>query len=110
MKIVTQEINKVRTLQQYFHRLRTLCIFSCYWAGLEKSWNSYLLEGVATVIKCACKFIWRGIAARSMLVEMVCEKGIKLHGKEKMNLEKRLTRSSNLCWWHSSIKPKEVCL
>ena len=59
-----------------------------YWAGLEKSWNGYLVESVATVIKRACRFTWRGIAARSILVETVYEKGIKLHGKEKKNLKK----------------------
>ncbi|MGB7510064.1 MAG: hypothetical protein WBP54_02115 [Pelodictyon phaeoclathratiforme] len=45
-----------------------------YWAGLEKSWNGYLLESVATVINRSCKFTWRGIAARSMLVETVYQK------------------------------------
>ena len=81
-----------------------------YWAGLEKSWNGYLLESVATVIKRACQFTWRGIAARSILVKTVYEKGIKLCGKEKKNLEKRLKRSSSLRWWDISIRPKAVCL
>jgi len=81
-----------------------------YWAGLEKSWNGYLLESVATVINRSCKFTWRGIAARSMLVKTVYEKGIRLYGKEKKNLEKRLTRSPSLHWWDISIRPKTVFL
>ena len=56
----------------------------------------------------ACKFTWRGIAARAMLVKRVYQKGIKLFGKEKKNLEKRLTRSSSLRWWDICIKPKPV--
>jgi hypothetical protein len=81
-----------------------------YWAGLEKSWNGYLLESVAIVINHACKFTWRGIAARSMLVETVYQKGIKLCGEEKKNLEKRLTRSSSLRWCDICIRPKSVFL
>jgi hypothetical protein len=45
-----------------------------------------------------------------MLVETVYQKGIKLYGKEKKNLEKRLMRSPSLRWWDICIRPKAVCL
>ena len=81
-----------------------------YWAGLEKSWNGYLLESVTTVINRASNFAWRGISATAMLIDTVYQKGIKLCGKEKKNLEKRLMRSKDLQWWDISIKPKTVLL
>jgi hypothetical protein len=70
----------------------------------------FLLESVAIVINRSRRFAWRGIVAKAMLVETVYQKGIKLCGKEKKNLEKRLTRSLSLRWWDISIRPKEVCL
>jgi len=81
-----------------------------YWAGLEKSWNGYLLESVTTVINRANNFAWRGIPARAMLLDRVYQKGIKLCGKEKKNLEKRLMRSKDLQWWDISISSKTVFL
>jgi len=73
---------------------------------LEKSWNGYLLESVTTVINRASNFAWRGIAATAMLIDTECQKDIKLCGKEKKNLKKRLMRSKDLQWWDISIKPK----
>ena len=81
-----------------------------YWAGLEKSWNGYLLESVPTVINRASNFAWRGIAATAMLIDTVYQKGIKLCDKEKKNLEKRLMRSKELQWWDISISSKTVFL
>jgi hypothetical protein len=81
-----------------------------YWAGLEKSWNGYLLESVTTVINRAKSFTWRGISATAMLIDTEYQKGIKLCGKEKKNLEKRLIRSKDLQWWDISIRPKTVFL
>ncbi len=81
-----------------------------YWAGLEKSWNGYLLESVTTVINRANNFAWRGISATAMLIDTVYQKGIKRCGKEKKNLEKRLMRSKDLQWWDISIRPKTVFL
>ncbi len=81
-----------------------------YWAGLEKSWNGYLLESVTTVINRASNFAWRGISATAMLIDTVYQKGIRLCGKEKKNLEKRLMRSKDLQWWDISIRPKTVFL
>jgi hypothetical protein len=81
-----------------------------YWAGLEKSWNGYLLESVSTVINRAGNFAWRGIAAKARLVDKVYQKGVKLCWKDRKNLEKRLMRSPNLHWWDISIRPKTVFL
>jgi len=81
-----------------------------YWAGLEKSWNGYLLESVTTVINRAKSFTWRGIAATAMLIDTVYQKGIKLCGKEKKQMEKRLMRSKDLQWWDISIRPEMVFL
>lgn len=40
-----------------------------YWAGLEKSWNGYLLDTVTTVINRACNFFGRGIQTTVKLVD-----------------------------------------
>jgi hypothetical protein len=79
-----------------------------YWAGLEKSWNGYLLDSVATVLNRAGNFAWRGMQTTVRLLETLYEKGVKLCGKEKDDLEKRLLRSQELRWWDIVIYPKMV--
>ena len=79
-----------------------------YWAGLEKSWNGYLLDSVATVLNRAGNFAWRGMQTAVRLLETLYEKGVKLCGKEKDDLEKRLLRSQELRWWDIVIYPKMV--
>lgn len=79
-----------------------------YWAGLEKSWNGYLLDSVTTVLNRAGNFVWRGMRTTVSLLNTMYEKGVKLCGKEKDNLEKRLLRSQDLRWWDIAIYPKMV--
>jgi len=79
-----------------------------YWAGLEKSWNGYLLDSVTTVLYRAGNFLWRGKQATVRLLDTVYEKGVKLCGMEKDALEKRLLRSPDLQWWDITICPKMV--
>jgi Rhodopirellula transposase DDE domain len=79
-----------------------------YWAGLEKSWNGYLLDTVETVIQRAGNFIWNGLRTVTRLVEKSYEKGLKLIGKEKKDLEQRLQRSPDLRWWDITINPITV--
>lgn len=81
-----------------------------YWAGLEKSWNGYLLDTVETVLKRAANFVWKGMRAVTRLLDAPYEKGIKVCGDEKTALEKRLKRSSALRWWDITICPKTVNL
>ena len=81
-----------------------------YWAGLEKSWNGYLLSTVDTVINRAGNFYWKGMRTMACLVDAVYEKGIKLCGNEKIDLEQRLERSTELNWWDINIHPKTVRL
>jgi hypothetical protein len=81
-----------------------------YWAGLEKSWNGYLLGTVDTVINRAGNFYWKGLRTMACLVDAVYEKGVKLCGTEKRNLEHRLERSAELNWWDIAINPKTVLL
>ena len=76
-----------------------------YWAGLEKSWNGYLLDSVPTVLSRAGNFVWRGMQTTARLLDALYEKGVKLCGKEKDNLEKRLSRSQYLRWWDITICP-----
>jgi hypothetical protein len=76
-----------------------------YWAGLEHSWNGYLLNSVETVLHRAGNFTWRGIQATARLVETLYEKGIKLYGRQKTALESRLFRSPELCWWDITVFP-----
>jgi len=79
-----------------------------YWAGLEKSWNGYLLDSVTTVLNRAGNFLWRGMQATVRLLDTVYEKGIKLDRKAKNDLETRLLRSEDLQWWDIAIHPKMV--
>ncbi len=81
-----------------------------YWAGLEKSWNGYLLDTVETVIKRAGNFIWKGLRAETRLLDVPYEKGVKVCGDEKSDLEQRLQRSPVLRWWDITISPKTVNL
>ena len=81
-----------------------------YWAGLEKSWNGYLLDTVDTVIRRARNFFWKGLRTTARLLDGVYEKGIKVCGDEKAELEQRLQRSPILHWWDITILPKLVNL
>ena len=53
------------------------------------------LDSVATVLNRAGNFAWRGIQATVRLLDTLYEKGVKLCGKEKDVLEKRLLRSQD---------------
>ena len=79
-----------------------------YWAGLEKSWNGYLLDTVSCVLKRAGNFIWKGLCATVKMIDAVYEKGVKVCGKEKVKLEQRLDRSDRLPLYDITIKPKMV--
>lgn len=81
-----------------------------YWAGLEKSWNGYLLSTVDTVINRAGNFWWTGMRTVARLVEATYEKGVKLCANGKRDLEHRLERSAELNWWDITIDPKTVRL
>jgi hypothetical protein len=81
-----------------------------YWAGLEKSWNGYLLDTVDTVIRRAGNFFWKGLRTMTRLLDAAYEKGVKVCGNEKSELEQRLQRSPVLHWWDITIHPKTVIL
>jgi len=81
-----------------------------YWAGLEKSWNGYLLDSVKTVVNRAGNFFWKGMRTTVRLLESVYEKGVKVQGTQKKDLEQRLCRSPQLPWWDITIYPKTVLL
>jgi len=76
-----------------------------YWAGLEKSWNGYLLDSMTTVLNRAATFAWKGIRPIVRLLETVYKKGVKLGKEEKKALETRLYRSPDLPWWDITICP-----
>jgi len=79
-----------------------------YWAGLEKSWNGYLLDSVACVLSRAGNFIWKGLRATVKLMDTVYEKGVKVTGKAKVELEQRLERLDRLPLYDITIRPKSV--
>ncbi len=79
-----------------------------YWAGIEKSWNGYLLDTVGTVLSRAGNFIWKGLRAVTRLLDAPYEKGVKVCGDEKAALEKRLLRAPALRWWDITIASKTV--
>ena len=81
-----------------------------FWAGLEKSWNGYLLDSVTTVLSRAAAFAWKGIRPVVTHIETLYEKGVKLKRQEKSALERRLLRSPELPWWDITIYPKMVSL
>jgi hypothetical protein len=76
-----------------------------YWAGLEKSWNGYLLDPVNTVLNRSANFLWKGLRATVRLLDAVYEKGVKLCRKEKTELEQRLQRSTEFPWYDITIRP-----
>jgi hypothetical protein len=80
------------------------------WAGLEKSWNGYLLDSVETVLKRAGNFIWKGKRAMVTMITGAYEKGIKLAADQIHELESRLQRSTVLKWWDISILPESGIL
>jgi hypothetical protein len=79
-----------------------------YWAGLEKSWNGYLLDSVCCVLNRAGNFAWKGLRATVKLINAVYEKGVKVIGKEKVELEQRLTRLDRLPSYDITICPITV--
>ena len=79
-----------------------------YWAGLEKSWNGYLLDTVETVLKRAGNFIWKGKRALVTMMAGAYEKGVKLAAEQVHKLEARLQRSELLKWWDITISPRTV--
>ena len=81
-----------------------------YWAGPEKSWNGYLLSTVSAVLNRAGNFLWKGARTIVSLLDAVYEKGVKVCGSEKADLESRLQRSDELPWWDITIHPKTVVL
>ncbi len=81
-----------------------------YSAGLEKSWNGYLLSTTDTVINRAGNFCWKGMRTVVSLVDVIYEKGVKICSREKVRLEERLLRSTDLSWWDITIQPQMVSL
>lgn len=79
-----------------------------YWAGLEKSWNGYLLDTVTTALHRAANFFWKGLRTSVSLLDAVYEKGVSLCKEEKIKLEQRLLRSPSLPEWDITINPKPV--
>lgn len=79
-----------------------------YWAGLERSWNGYLLDTVNVVLNRACNFVWKGLRASVHLLNAVYEKGIKVCGKERAILEQHLQRSELLPLYDITICPNMV--
>ena len=80
------------------------------WAGLEKSWNGYLLSTVDAVLNRAGNFFWKGMRTVARLLDAPYEKGAQVCGNEKAELEQRLRRSTVLSWWDITIHPKAVRL
>lgn len=79
-----------------------------YWGGLEKSWNGYLLDSVSCVLNRACNVIWKGLSATVKLMDSVYEKGVKVYGKERIELEQRLMRLDRLPAYDITISPITV--
>ncbi len=79
-----------------------------YSAGLEKSWNGYLLDSQETVLKRAGNFVWKRKWAIVTMMAGTYEKGVKLAVDQICELEARLERSTALKGWDITISPKQV--
>ena len=79
-----------------------------YWAGLEKSWNGYLLDTIEAVLNRSGNFAWKGLKAIVHMLKASYEKGVKVCGKEKVKMEERLKRSERLPLYDISINPELV--
>lgn len=79
-----------------------------YWAGLEKSWNGYLLSTVNIILNRAANFVWKGIRAAVHMLNGVYEKGITVTGQAKEDLELQLNRLEKLPYYDIKIYPKTV--
>jgi Rhodopirellula transposase DDE domain len=79
-----------------------------YSAGLEKSWNGYLLDSQEIVLNRAGNFVWKGKRAIVTMMAGAHEKGVKLAVDQICELEARLERSTALKWWDITISPKQV--
>jgi len=76
-----------------------------YWGGLERSWNGYLIDSVDAALRRAGNFTWKGMRPMLKLMENIYKKGVRLIGKQKIDLERRLMRSELLPWWDITICP-----
>ena len=79
-----------------------------YWAGLEKSWNGYLLTTVSVVINRASNFVWKKVRTGACLIETTYEKGVKVVGKDMQAIEERLERSDKLPLYDITVTPLMV--
>jgi hypothetical protein len=79
-----------------------------YWAGLEKSWNGYLLSTVSVVLYRAANFVWKSVRSIVRLLETPYEKGVKINGKEMQKIEERLERLEKLPLYDITITPLMV--
>ena len=79
-----------------------------YWAGLEKSWNGYLLSTVSVVLNRAANFVWKRVRPVVCLLDTTYEKGVNTVGKERQAIEERLERSETLPLYDITIAPKMV--
>lgn len=66
------------------------------------------MDTVETVLKRSGNFFWKGLRTVTRLLDAPYEKGVKVCGDEKTDLEKRLHRSIFLKWWDITISPKTV--
>ena len=79
-----------------------------YWAGLEKSWNGYLLTTVSVVLNRAANFVWKKVRTVVHLLETTYAKGVKIGRKDMQAIEERLERSDKLPLYDITIAPLMV--
>jgi hypothetical protein len=79
-----------------------------YWAGLEKSWNGYLLKSIGVVLNRAANFAWKGVQSAVHVLHGIYDKGVKVYGMKKAAYECRLMRSPFLPNYDITISPKTV--
>ena len=76
------------------------------WGALERHWNGTLLSTAETVLRWAQTMTWKGLAPVVHLTDKLYQKGVRLIGKAKQDLEARLQRSPTLPWYDILIRPQ----
>ena len=72
--------------------------------ALKSHGMRYLLDKVSTVLNRASNFIWKGVRATVHLIEAAYEKGIKICGKKRAEMEQHLHRSERLPFYDITIR------
>lgn len=76
-----------------------------FWAAVENYWSPLVLDTIENTIKIAKRVVWKGINPIVHFVDKVYPKGVKVDSEDFKELQKFITRKSNLEKWDVLVKP-----